>query len=49
MRAAPRLLTDRARLARMVTDIDKAACTRADLVEWVARCCRWTRPGMRVR
>jgi conjugative relaxase-like TrwC/TraI family protein len=34
-RAAPRLLTDRAQLARMVADIDKAACTRADLVEWV--------------
>ena len=35
LRAAPRLLTDRAQLARMVADIDKAACTRADLVEWV--------------
>lgn len=34
-RAAPQLLTDRARLARLVADIDKAACTRADLVEWV--------------
>ena len=34
-RTAPRLLTDRARLARLVADIDKAACTRADLVEWV--------------
>ncbi|MEE6176835.1 MobF family relaxase [Mycobacterium sp. 050134] len=34
-RAAPRLLTDRAQLARLVANIDKAACTRADLVEWV--------------
>jgi len=34
-RAAPRMLTDRARLARMVAHIDKAACTRADLVELV--------------
>jgi conjugative relaxase-like TrwC/TraI family protein len=34
-RAAPRILLDRARLARMVADIDKAAFTRADLVELV--------------
>jgi conjugative relaxase-like TrwC/TraI family protein len=34
-RAAPRVLLDRARLARMVAHIDKAACTRADLVELV--------------
>ncbi len=34
-RAAPRSLTDRAQLARLVAEIDKAACTRADLVEWV--------------
>jgi len=34
-RAAPRVLTDRAQLARLVAGIDKAACTRADLVEWV--------------
>jgi conjugative relaxase-like TrwC/TraI family protein len=34
-RAAPRLLTDRARLARMVARIDKPAFTRADLVELV--------------
>jgi hypothetical protein len=34
-RAAPRLLPDRARLARMVTHIDKSAFTRADLVELV--------------
>jgi len=32
-RAAPRILVDRARLARMVAHIDKAAFTRADLVE----------------
>jgi conjugative relaxase-like TrwC/TraI family protein len=32
-RGAPRLLLDRARLARMVAHIDKAAFTRADLVE----------------
>src|ERR1700756_704791 len=35
VRAAPRALLDRARLARMVADIDKAAFTRADLVELV--------------
>jgi len=35
-RAAPRVLTDRAQLARLVAGIDKAACTRADLVEWVS-------------
>ena len=34
-RAAPRLLLDRARLARMVAHIDKPAFTRADLVELV--------------
>jgi len=34
-RAAPRVLTDSAQLARLVAGIDKAACTRADLVEWV--------------
>jgi conjugative relaxase-like TrwC/TraI family protein len=34
-RGAPRLLLDRARLARMVAQIDKAAFTRADLVELV--------------
>lgn len=34
-RAAPRTLTDRARLARMVSGIDKSAFTRADLVELV--------------
>lgn len=34
-RAAPRVLTDRARLARMVGAIDKSAFTRADLVELV--------------
>ena len=46
-RAAPRMLTDRARLARMVAQIDKPAFTRADLVELVGACCRWTRPGIR--
>jgi conjugative relaxase-like TrwC/TraI family protein len=34
-RAAPRLLLDRARLARMVARMDKPAFTRADLVELV--------------
>jgi conjugative relaxase-like TrwC/TraI family protein len=34
-RGAPRLLLDRARLARMVARIDKPAFTRADLVELV--------------
>ena len=34
-RAAPRILLDRARLARMVAHIDKPAFTRADLVELV--------------
>lgn len=34
-RAAPRLLLDRARLARMAAHIDKSAFTRADLVELV--------------
>jgi conjugative relaxase-like TrwC/TraI family protein len=34
-RAAPRILLDRARLARMVAHIDKSAFTRADLVELV--------------
>jgi len=33
--AAPRILLDRARLARMVAHIDKSAFTRADLVESV--------------
>ena len=33
--AAPRIVCDRARLARMVGDVDKAAFTRADLVELV--------------
>jgi conjugative relaxase-like TrwC/TraI family protein len=33
--SAPRLLLDRARLARLVAGIDKAAFTRADLVELV--------------
>ncbi len=44
-RAAPRLLTDRARLARMVAEIDKAACTRADLVEWVGALLPVDAPG----
>src|ERR1700756_4715679 len=35
VRAAPRALLDRARLARMVAHIDKSAFTRADLVELV--------------
>ena len=34
-RGAPRILMDRARLARMVAHIDKSAFTRADLVELV--------------
>jgi conjugative relaxase-like TrwC/TraI family protein len=34
-RGAPRILLDRARLARMVAQIDKPAFTRADLVELV--------------
>jgi conjugative relaxase-like TrwC/TraI family protein len=34
-RAAPRIVLDRARLARMVAHIDKSAFTRADLVELV--------------
>jgi conjugative relaxase-like TrwC/TraI family protein len=34
-RRGPRMLLDRARLARMVARIDKPAFTRADLVEWV--------------
>ncbi|BBZ70783.1 hypothetical protein MPRS_18760 [Mycobacterium paraseoulense] len=44
-RAAPRLLTDRARLARLVAEIDKAACTRADLVEWVGALLPVDAPG----
>ena len=38
---------NRARLARLVAQIDKPAFTRADLVELVGACCRWTRPGIR--
>jgi conjugative relaxase-like TrwC/TraI family protein len=34
-RTAPRLLLDRAQLARMVAHVDKAAFTRADLIELV--------------
>src|ERR1700758_548013 len=34
-RRGPRMLLNRARLARMVARIDKPAVTRADLVEWV--------------
>jgi conjugative relaxase-like TrwC/TraI family protein len=44
-RAAPRILTDRARLARMVARIDKAAFTRADLVELVGALLPVDAPG----
>ena len=44
-RAAPRLLLDRARLARMVADIDKPAFTRADLVELVGALLPVDAPG----
>lgn len=42
---APRLLLDRARLARMVAGIDKAAFTRADLVELVGALLPVDAPG----
>lgn len=42
---APRLLLDRARLARMVAAIDKAAFTRADLVELVGALLPVDAPG----
>lgn len=46
MRAgAPRVLLDRAHLARMVADIDKAAFTRADLVELVGALLPVAAPG----
>ncbi|WP_406817136.1 MobF family relaxase [Mycobacterium sp. M23085] len=44
-RAAPRLLTDHAQLVRLVAEIDKAACTRADLVEWVGALLPVDAPG----
>jgi conjugative relaxase-like TrwC/TraI family protein len=44
-RAAPRLLLDRSRLARMVAQIDKAAFTRADLVELVGALLPVDAPG----
>ncbi len=44
-RAAPRLLTDRARLSRMVARIDKPAFTRADLVELVGALLPVDAPG----
>jgi hypothetical protein len=44
-RAAPRMLTDRARLARMVARIDKPAFTRADLVELVGALLPVDAPG----
>jgi conjugative relaxase-like TrwC/TraI family protein len=44
-RAAPRLLLDRARLARMVARIDKSAFTRADLVELVGALLPVDAPG----
>jgi conjugative relaxase-like TrwC/TraI family protein len=44
-RAAPRLLLDRARLARMVAHIDKPAFTRADLVELVGALLPVDAPG----
>ena len=44
-RAAPRLLLDRARLARMVARIDKPAFTRADLVELVGALLPVDAPG----
>jgi len=43
--AAPRLLLDRARLTRMVAGIDKAAFTRADLVELVGALLPVDAPG----
>jgi conjugative relaxase-like TrwC/TraI family protein len=44
-RAAPRMLLDRARLARMVAHIDKPAFTRADLVELVGALLPVDAPG----
>jgi len=44
-RAAPRILLDRARLARMVAYIDKPAFTRADLVELVGALLPVDAPG----
>jgi conjugative relaxase-like TrwC/TraI family protein len=44
-RGAPRILFDRARLARMVAHIDKAAFTRADLVELVGALLPVDAPG----
>jgi conjugative relaxase-like TrwC/TraI family protein len=44
-RAAPRLLLDRAQLARMVAHIDKPAFTRADLVELVGALLPVDAPG----
>jgi conjugative relaxase-like TrwC/TraI family protein len=44
-RAAPRMLLDRARLARMVARIDKPAFTRADLVELVGALLPVDAPG----
>jgi conjugative relaxase-like TrwC/TraI family protein len=44
-RAAPRLLLDRARLARAVAHIDKPAFTRADLVELVGALVPVDAPG----
>ncbi|WP_431241089.1 MobF family relaxase (plasmid) [Mycolicibacterium aichiense] len=43
--SAPRLLLDRARLARLVAGIDKAAFTRADLVELVGALLPVDAPG----
>jgi conjugative relaxase-like TrwC/TraI family protein len=44
-RAAPRMLTDRERLARLVARIDKPAFTRADLVELVGALLPVDAPG----
>jgi conjugative relaxase-like TrwC/TraI family protein len=44
-RAAPRLLTDRARLVRMVARIEKPAFTRADLIELVGTLLPVDAPG----
>jgi conjugative relaxase-like TrwC/TraI family protein len=44
-RAAPRILLDRAQLARMVAHIDKSAFTRADLVELVGALLPVDAPG----
>jgi len=44
-RATPRMLTDRARLARLVAQIDKPAFTRADLVEGVGALLPVDAPG----